>query len=122
VHHQAVGANRSDFRHPRIARHSRGLRRRRSICWVFSAVSAAHWRRERPKVSGREFPFPELLFAAGSSRVACRRLEPERSPLAWPSHRKVDKTLESKAARQASFDRALDEVRGEECERQGHPH
>ena len=61
--HQVVLANRRDFLRHRIARHSRGLRQRQSVCWVVSTVSAAHWRRVRPKVSGRKFPFPRLLFA-----------------------------------------------------------
>ena len=52
---------------------------------------------------------------------ARRRLEFERPPLVWPGHRKVDETLETEAARQASFDRRLDDVGGKECERQGHP-
>jgi len=33
-----------------------------------------------------------------------RRLESERAPLIRPGHRQVDETLETKAARQASFD------------------
>jgi hypothetical protein len=69
VRHHEVRANQSDFLRHRIARHSRGLRPRRSVCCVFSAVSAPHWRRERSKVSGGKFPFPELVFATGSSRV-----------------------------------------------------
>ena len=38
-----------------------------------------------------------------------------------PGHRQVDETLETKAARQASFDCRLDDLRREESERQGHP-
>jgi hypothetical protein len=66
---ESVRANRRGFLVRRIARHFRGLRRRQSVCWVVSTVSAAHWRRVRSKVYGGKFPFPELLFAAGSSRV-----------------------------------------------------
>jgi hypothetical protein len=68
VHHQEVRANRRDFLRHRIARHSRGLRRRQSVCWVVSTVSAAQWRPVRSKVSGRKFPFPRLLFATCPSR------------------------------------------------------
>jgi hypothetical protein len=46
-----------------------------------------------------------------------RRLESERAPLIRPGHRQVDETLETKAARQASFDCRLDDVGGEESER-----
>jgi hypothetical protein len=49
------------------------------------------------------------------------RVEPERAPLIRPCHRQVDKTLEAKAARQASLDCRLDDLRREESERQGHP-
>jgi hypothetical protein len=45
-----------------------------------------------------------------------RRLEPESPPLVWPGHRKINETLETVAARQASFDRGLDDVGSEECE------
>jgi hypothetical protein len=38
-----------------------------------------------------------------------RRLESERAPLIRPGHRQVDETLETKAARQASFDCRLDD-------------
>ena len=58
-----VRANRRDFLRHRIARHFRHLRRQQSVCQVYSTVSAAHWRRVRSKVSGRKFPFPELLTA-----------------------------------------------------------
>jgi hypothetical protein len=61
--HQVVRAKRRDFLCHRISRHSRGLRRRQSVCWVFSTVSVAHGRRLRPKVSGRKSPFPRLPFA-----------------------------------------------------------
>jgi len=50
-----------------------------------------------------------------------RRLESERAPLIRPGHRQVDETLETKAARKASFDCRLDDLRREESERQGHP-
>jgi hypothetical protein len=49
------------------------------------------------------------------------RRKSERAPLVWPSGRKIDETLKTEAARQASFDRGLDNVRGEEREREGHP-
>jgi hypothetical protein len=48
-------------------------------------------------------------------------LESERAPLIRPGHRQVDETLETKAARQASFNCHLDDLRREESERQGHP-
>jgi hypothetical protein len=41
-----------------------------------------------------------------SSRLRWR-LESERAPLIRPGHRQVDETLETKAARQASFDCCL---------------
>ena len=49
------------------------------------------------------------------------RLESERAPLIRPCHRQIDETLETKAARQASFDCRLDDLRREESERQGQP-
>jgi hypothetical protein len=49
------------------------------------------------------------------------RLESERAPLIRPGHRQIDESLETKATRQASFDCRLDDVGGEESERQGHP-
>src|SRR3984885_4184842 len=48
-------------------------------------------------------------------------LESERAPLIRPGHRRGDETLETKAARQASFDCRLDDLRREESEPQGHP-
>ena len=140
-----------DFLRHRIARHSRGLGRQQSVCWVFSTVSAAHWRRVQSKVSGRKFPFPELLFTTGSSRVrvrardedrmasigqalatkqlserrsylcSCWRLESERAPLVRPRHRKINETFETETSRQMSFDCRLDDIRRKESERQGHP-
>ena len=98
-----------------------------------------------PKVSGRKFPFPELLSArswrranaSGSSRQTLDRiealtgperssyagpqLEPERAALVWPGQRKIDETLETVAARQTSLDGGLDDDRGEESERQRRP-
>ena len=47
---------------------------------------------------------------------ALRRLEFERPPLHGPGHRKINETLETVTARQASSDRGLDDVRGEERE------
>ena len=43
---------------------------------------------------------------SNGSSIAIRelRLEPDRPPLVWPSHRKINKTLETVAARQASLD------------------
>ncbi len=52
---------------------------------------------------------------------ARRRLESKRPPLVWPRHRNIDETLETEATWQASLDRGLDDVRGEERERQSHP-
>jgi hypothetical protein len=49
------------------------------------------------------------------------RLESEDAPLVLPGHRQVDETFQAKAARQASFDGCLDDLRREESERQGHP-
>jgi hypothetical protein len=48
-------------------------------------------------------------------------LESERAPLIQPGHWQVDETLETIAARQASFDCRLDDLRREESKRQGHP-
>jgi hypothetical protein len=42
-------------------------------------------------------------------------------PFALPGHRTIDEAVETVAAPQASLDCGLDDVRGEECERQGHP-
>src|ERR1700722_13128960 len=50
-----------------------------------------------------------------------RRFESERPPLIRPGRRQVDEALETKAARQASLDCRLDDLRREESERQGHP-
>ena len=50
-----------------------------------------------------------------------RRRESECAPLVRPGHRQINETLETEASRQASLDRGLDDVRGQECERQGHP-
>src|SRR6185437_14803678 len=49
------------------------------------------------------------------------RLESERAPLIPPCHRQVDEALETKAARQASFNCRLDDLQREESERQGQP-
>jgi hypothetical protein len=57
VRHQVVGANRRDFLVRRIARHFRELRQLQSVCWVFSAVSATHCRRERSKSLAADFRF-----------------------------------------------------------------
>jgi hypothetical protein len=62
------------------------------------------------------------LFSSAELRSSRWRLKPERLPLVWPSHRKIDEAFETVATRQASLNRGLDDVRGEECERQGHPH
>ena len=42
-----------------------------------------------------------------------RRLEFERPPLVWPRHRKINETLETVAARQASLDCRLDDIRAQ---------
>jgi hypothetical protein len=52
---------------------------------------------------------------------SCWRLEPERPPLVRPRHGKINETFEAETAWQASFDRGLDDVGGEENKRQGHP-
>src|ERR1700678_25302 len=49
------------------------------------------------------------------------RLESERPPLLWPRHRRVDETLETVTTWQSSLDSGLDDVGGEEGERQRHP-
>jgi Protein of unknown function (DUF642)/PEP-CTERM motif len=49
------------------------------------------------------------------------RLQSERAPLIRPGHGQVDETLQAKAARQASLDCRLDDLRRKESERQGHP-
>jgi hypothetical protein len=50
-----------------------------------------------------------------------RRLESERPPLVWPCHRHLDETLEAVTTWQSSLDSGLDDVGGEEGERQRHP-
>ena len=52
---------------------------------------------------------------------ASRRHESERLPLVWPGHRKINDTLQTVTTWQASFDCGLDDVGGEEGERQSHP-
>ena len=65
---------------------------------------------------------PENQRARVDRCYACAgSLESEAAPLIRPGHRQVDETLETKAARQASFDCRLDDLRREESERQGHP-
>ena len=53
-------------------------------------------------------------MAAQAHRVRACATDP-------PGHRQVDDTLETKAARQASLDCRLDDIRSEESEGQGHP-
>jgi hypothetical protein len=48
------------------------------------------------------------------------RLESKRAPLIRPCDRQIDETLEANAARQASIDYRLDDVRRKKSERQSH--
>src|SRR5208282_4872402 len=45
----------------------------------------------------------------------------KRSPLVGPRQRKINETLETVAARQASFDCRLNDIWRKESERHGHP-
>jgi hypothetical protein len=63
VVHQVVRANRRDFLRHGIARHFRSLPRQGSVSVGSPAILRGNPWRVLPKVSGREFPFPRLLFA-----------------------------------------------------------
>jgi hypothetical protein len=66
--HQVVRANRRHFLRHRIARHFRSLPRQGSVSVGGPAILRGNSRRVLPKVSGRKFPFPRLLFAACPAR------------------------------------------------------
>src|ERR1700722_8306330 len=74
----------------------------------------------KPRHSGGSDGMDQLVAGrpmseGGSRSLRLRwRLESERAPLIWPGHGQVDETLQAKAARQASFDRRLDDLRREE--------
>src|SRR5271165_6338424 len=57
----------------------------------------------------------------GRSSRPRRRLESKRSPLVGPRQRKINETLETVAARQASFNCRLNDIWRKESERHGHP-
>src|SRR5271166_743940 len=63
VHHQEVPANPRDFLRHRIARDFRSLPRQGPVSVVGPAILRGNSWRVSPKVSGRKFPFPRLLFA-----------------------------------------------------------
>ena len=63
AHHQVVRANRRDFLRHRIARHFRSLPRQGPVSVGGPAILRGNSWRVSPKVSGRKFPFPRLLFA-----------------------------------------------------------
>ena len=62
VRHQAVLRKWHDFPAFRIARHFRRLAGEISVCTRLPTVSGAHCGREWPKVSGRQIPFPRMVF------------------------------------------------------------
>jgi hypothetical protein len=74
---------------------------------------------------------PAATMTTGDNRMSSifsrRRQRPatpisvRKEPRAKRGHRQVDETLETKAARQASLDCRLDDLRREESEQQGHP-
>ena len=49
---------------------------------------------------------------ADGSYVHAASRESERPPLVWPGHRKMNETLETVAARQASLNSGLDQASG----------
>jgi hypothetical protein len=79
--HQVVCASWHDFLRHRIARRSRGLRRRQLVCGVFSTVSAAGVRTEVSGPKAPRDPVPVSLAAwcyglrAGHHFTACPTLE-----------------------------------------------
>ena len=67
------------FRRSKIVRHYRALEWPIPVCGSHFAGLSAVCGRMRPKVSGREIPFPKMVFALGSSRPTGgrhRRLSP----------------------------------------------